>query len=130
MKFHLNQGDGKNGIRSCGNGVVVVNETRHTSSLIVTPSQLIPDWQPAALADLTAENLATVAQLATPGCVVLLGANEKQPPLRGEWQAPFLEKKAVLEVMNLRAACRTYNILMGDDRAVVAALILPPGDGG
>ena len=124
MKFHLNQSEGNNAIHSCEANSVVVNQTRHDSSFILTPTQLIENWQPRSADDITPQTLAAAAALAAAGTVVLLGIGEKAPPPQAEWQQPFIVKQAVLEVMNLRAACRTYNILMSDSRAVVAALVL------
>jgi uncharacterized protein len=38
---------------------------------------------------------------------------------------PLIEAGVGLETMNTPAACRTYNILMGEGRRVLAAMFLP-----
>jgi uncharacterized protein len=37
---------------------------------------------------------------------------------------PLIEARLGLEVMDVQAACRTYNILMAEERNVAAALLL------
>ena len=36
---------------------------------------------------------------------------------------PLIEQKCGYEIMNSKSACNTFNILLGDDRKVIAALI-------
>lgn len=121
MKLHLNKADGYV-INACATGAVVINGESYTRSLIVSPDSLIENWTATETA-LTAEHLEEAAALAEAGTVVLLGVGEKQPPILPAWHAPFIRRQAVLEAMSLRAACRTYNILHGDGRTVVAALV-------
>ena len=55
------------------------------------------------------------------------GASQKFPPpatLR-----PLIEAGIGFEIMDTAAACRTYNILVAEDRNVAAALIIASGDG-
>ena len=56
--------------------------------------------------------------------LVILGSgtrNRFPPPA---WLAPLMARRLGLETMDTAAACRTYNILAGEGRNVVAALIL------
>jgi uncharacterized protein len=55
--------------------------------------------------------------------IVLLGTGARQifPP--GEFGARFLRKGIGVEVMDTGAACRTYNVLAGEQRRVVAVLL-------
>lgn len=56
--------------------------------------------------------------------LVLLGHAEPELFLSGPQRALFLERGVGLDVMTLGAACRTYNLLAADGRAV-AALLFP-----
>lgn len=94
------------------------------SSALVTPEQVI-DWPVRSVAEL--EGPALEALLALGAEVVLLATGLKQ-----EFPAPAVLGRAAaagigLEVMDLGAACRTYNVLVADERAVALALILPGG---
>ena len=51
------------------------------------------------------------------------GARQKFP--RAALRAEFATRKIGLEVMEIGAACRTYNVLVGEERRVLAAILLP-----
>ncbi len=91
-------------------------------SLVIHPDGLIRDWAPQTLAALGAEDLAPFADLGLE--ILILGTGQ-----RLEWPdpallAPLQDLGIGVEVMDTRAACRTYNILMADQRRVAAALII------
>lgn len=122
MKLHLSLPTGRNVVTAYGSGYVAINQERHTHSLIVMPEQLITDWAPASYADLCAEHLAPLLDRNLE--VVLLGTG---PQLRfpgPQILRPLMEARIGFEVMDVQAACRTYNILMDEDRQVAAALLL------
>gem|GEM_PF-740563 len=80
-----------------------------------------PSWPPADFATLTAEHLA--ALLAHEPEVVLLGTGSRlrfPPP---EVLQPLQAAGIGFEVMDTPAACRTFNILAGEERLVIAALL-------
>jgi len=109
-------------IRAYAPGRIQVGDTVYRSSLIVTPRQVLPDWPPASVAALNADHLATVSAL-TPE-ILLLGTGPTQVFPDPALYAALLTRRIGLEIMDTRAACRTYNILMAEDRWVVAALIM------
>jgi len=123
MKLHLSRPDGRNQITASGKGFVEINGARLEQSLIVLPERLIAPWP---VTDVRALDETACDQLAALGVqVLLLGTGERIafPPPR--LIARIGAGRAGVEVMDTRAACRTYNILMGEGRAVGAALILP-----
>jgi uncharacterized protein len=125
MKLHLNTTPG-NRIVSHAPGEVVVNQTRYTTSLVVTPQRIIADWPPQCFADLQAAHFEILAGLKPE--VVVLGTGQ-----RLRFPAPALTASLVnagigLEVMDTAAACRTYNILMGDGRLIAAAIMMDGAD--
>lgn len=102
-----------------GPGEVQVNGRRLTAPLVVAPGFLKDDWV-AGIDQLTPDSLAPVWEQQPR--IVLLGSDRRPAeclkPLRG----PFAERQIALEAMDLGAACRTYNVLAQEDRAVVALL--------
>ena len=56
--------------------------------------------------------------------VVLLGTGDCQRMPPAELYAAFAARGIGLEVMDNRAACRTYNVLLGEYREVAVALML------
>lgn len=121
MKIQLENGAGRNVIRSYAAGRITVNQDVYTSSVIVTPDRIIGDWRPQAFADLTAADFDAITRLEPE--VVLLGTGNRLqfPP------SPIMRAIATanigFEVMDTGAACRTYNVLMAEGRTVVAALL-------
>jgi uncharacterized protein len=93
------------------------------SSFIICAGELIRDWEPRAIEQLRAGHFAAIVAMKPE--VVLLGSGQR---LRFPPQAlliPLMEAGIGCEVMDSAAACRTYNVLNGEGRQVVAALLLP-----
>jgi uncharacterized protein len=122
MKIHLETGIGQNLIRAYAPGRVTINEEVFTRSLIVTPQRIIADWPPADFGDFLAEHFKMIADLRPE--VVILGTGARLQFPAPSLTRALVEAKIGLEVMDTGAACRTYNILMSDDRRVAAALLM------
>ncbi len=109
-------------ITACGPGYVAVGGRTLHRSLLLAPDLLDASWGPARFAELAEGHIAPLATL--PCDVLLLGTGSRQrfpPPalLRA-----LHEVGRGVEIMDTGAACRTYNILLAEGRAVAAALIL------
>lgn len=94
-------------------------------SFLLTPAGVTQPWPVAAAAQLGADDVQTL--LALKPEVVILGTGERQVFPAAEFMAGFLRKGIGIEVMDNAAAARTYNLLAGEDRQVVAGFILPTG---
>ena len=122
MRFQLETGGQANLIRTYAPGRIVVNQETYTHSLIVLPGQVIADWPPQVFADFTTDHFEALAALCPE--VVILGTGRRQHFPRAELLAPLIKAGIGWEVMDSGAACRTYNILMGEGRNVAAALLM------
>ena len=122
LKLHLDRPGNRNAITGYGEGYVMVNAVRHEKSLVVTPEQLLADWPVAALEALAPEHVALLTGLGAE--IVLLGTGQRLAFPHPSLLAPLSEARIGVEVMDSRAACRTYNILMAEGRKVAAAIIL------
>jgi uncharacterized protein len=113
---------GKNAVTGYGEGWVEVNRSRHRTSLVVSASRLVTDWPAASIEALAPDHLAAIVEMHPE--IVLLGTGAvfrfPEPALL----APLYKAGIGVEVMDTPAACRTYNILMGEGRNVVAALVV------
>ena len=121
MKLHLTSVSGINLFTGYGEGYVMVNQQRHEQSLVVLRDRLVTDWQPAGFDDLEAGDFARLAELAPE--IVLLGTGERLRFPRPELTRALMEARIGLEVMDILAACRTYNFLAAEQRKVAAALL-------
>ena len=120
MKLHAAAPGTYNVITAYGAGYVAVNGQRHESSLIVTP-QTVLDWPVAAFAELKGEDFEALETLGLE--IVLLGTGPRQRFPHPRLTAGLREARIGLEVMDVQAACRTYNILVAEERKVAAALL-------
>ncbi len=122
MKFTLEGNSGVHLVRSYAAGEIRIGERVLRSSCIVTADTLIENWEPSTLADLQPAHLDKIFALAPE--VVLLGTGMSQGFPSAAVRAAFTERRIGLEAMDLGAACRTYNVLVGEERKVAAALLL------
>ena len=127
MKFHLARADGRNAFTGYGDGYVAINGSRYDKSLIVLPDRIL-DWQVAGFDEITQYEFAFLATLPVDVMVLGTGSRLRFPPAAC-MQA--LSKAGIgLEVMDTHAACRTYNVLLSEDRRVGAALLMTAAAGG
>jgi uncharacterized protein len=122
MKLHLQQTGTSNVIRAFDRGMVKINDTVCTRSLIVTPDKLELEWSVAHASQLELEHL--VKLLDYQPDIILLGTGNKHHILETRMMMDIMQRGVGVEAMTTDAACRTYNVLLGEDRAVLAALII------
>jgi uncharacterized protein len=107
-------------IRQYAPGEIVIGDQVVRCACIVSAARLITDWAAVSAAELDDSTLAPLLELRP--TLILLGLLETHaPPPRSIVNA--LQRRGIaLEAMNLGAACRTYNVLVHDGRAVAAGL--------
>ena len=121
MKLHLAQSGAANLITAYGEGYVDINKQRHERSLVVMPGSLWTDWPASTFESLSAADLLSLADLEQE--IILLGTGKKLRFPRADLLRPLQQAGVGLEIMDLPAACRTYNILVAEERKVAAALL-------
>ena len=100
---------------------IIVNGTAYRESLILSPQSIHCPWQVISVDELDESNLKPILDM-NPH-VVLLGTGERQQFPDARIFGLFGQTGIGLEVMNNGALCRTFNILVAEDREVVAAII-------
>ncbi len=123
MKLHLADTRNRYSVTGYGPGYLAVNGIRYEQALIVSPDEEPQHWPVANLPALTAA--ATQSLLRGTPEIVILGTGPTQQFADPVRIRPLIEAGIGLEMMSTPAACRTYNILMGEGRRVVAAMFLP-----
>lgn len=122
MDFREISADEGNLVRGYAPGEVRINEGRYTDSVVVFKHGLWEAWLPSSYGDLEAWHL---EPLASEGIeVVLLGTGDRLRFPDPDVTGPLINSGVGVEAMDTPAACRTYNILMSEDRIVAAALFL------
>ncbi len=120
MKLHAAGPSAANAITGYGDDYVLVNGQRHQSSLVVLSDQVLP-WEAKEFDSLSMEDFLFLKNLNVE--IVLLGTGARQRFPHPRLTAPLAAARVGLEVMDLKAACRTYNILVAEERKVAAALL-------
>jgi uncharacterized protein len=101
--------------------VVKINHQPYQGQLILKPDLIISDWTQHSFESLVEADFETLAAL---GCqIILLGTGSKLRFPSPHLLRPIAEAGIGLEVMDLAAACRTFNILVTEGRSVAAALL-------
>ena len=120
MKLHASGLTSLNTFTGYGADFVLVNAVRYESSVIVMPEALVP-WQAAGFAELREDDFSPILSMQPE--VVLLGTGGRFRFPHPALTRKLAEARIGVEVMDLQAACRTYNILMAEERKVAAALL-------
>lgn len=118
----LDENHGRFQIRAFQPGQIKINENIFTKSLIITNEELIEDWPPQQFSELTREHFDIIRTLRP--TIFLLGAGEKLQFPAIELYGDLLNLRIGVEIMDTRAACRTYNALTAEGRNVVAGLLV------
>lgn len=122
MKFTLEPGVSANLIRGYSDSEVRIGEHSIRGSCIVTAQTLITQWEPGSFAELRAAHLEVL--LALDPELVVLGTGPAQQFPSAEIRALLGSRGVGLEAMPLGAACRTFNVLVQEERRVAAGLFL------
>lgn len=122
MEFTSNVPTDRQYITGYGDGAFMISNVRHTGAVIVLPDATM-GWTPVDPAALTEADFELVLNADPVAEILLLGTGptivHPGPPLMRALDA----KGVVLDVMDTGAACRTYNVLLGEERRVAAALL-------
>lgn len=121
MKFHL-QTPGTNLVTGTGPGWLRIGADTYHRSLIVTATSVAEGFAPNGFEALTGDDFAKLLE-ASPE-LVLLGTGAVQRFPHPRLTASLHAARVGIETMDTRAACRTFNILVAEGRAVTAALIV------
>ncbi|MGH8211122.1 MAG: Mth938-like domain-containing protein [Steroidobacteraceae bacterium] len=122
MKLTLEASSRVNLIRAYSSQEIRIGEQRLHASCIVTADTVISQWQPARFSELTPAHLEPILALKPELVLLGTGATQRFPP--APIRSALTERGVGLEVMDLGAACRTFNILVQEERRVAAALFL------
>jgi uncharacterized protein len=121
MKLHLQRGVALQ-VTGSGDGWLRVNADTYRANVVLTPDEVIEDVVHGGFAALTADDLAALRPHDPE--VLLIGTGASQRLLPPAALRALAEARIGFEVMSTPAACRTYNILAGEGRRVVALLFV------
>jgi uncharacterized protein len=120
MKLHLTVGQGRNMITAYEPGNIRINQDYFSGNLVVTPDSIAP-WSVESFETLQPIDFEQLLDYEPE--VVLFGSGDRLRFPHPRLTAALAEARVGMEVMDTHAACRSFNILMAEDRRVVLALL-------
>jgi uncharacterized protein len=123
MQFNLDNGDALFKIKTYKNRLITVNEQTYGFPILVTPIHLIAPWGPQNFDDLKPGHFDMILNHHPKLKILILGTGEKLQFPSAHLYAALVNNHIGIEIMDTRAACRTYTVLMAEGRAVAAALL-------
>ncbi|RZL00057.1 MAG: hypothetical protein EOP36_17115 [Rubrivivax sp.] len=124
MKLQADRPEGVNIINAHTPQSVSINGVDHAHSVLVPPSGDPVAWPAASVDDLTPAHFEQI--LAMDPELVVFGSGPVLKFASPALMKALMQKRIGVETMDTAAACRTYNILVGEGRRVVAALLIKP----
>jgi uncharacterized protein len=122
MRFTQDPSSTRNLIRSYAPGEIKINDELFNGPVILGSSTIAPGPAVRDAAELTAAHAADIVALEPELVLIGTGARQVFPP--AEFGAQFLRAGIGFEVMDTGAACRTFNVLVAEQRRVVALLLV------
>jgi uncharacterized protein len=122
LKLQLSRTPGQQVFTGHGDGYVLVNGQRYERPVVVMPERVATDWPARDFATLDEAHFEYFLALGPE--VLLLGTGRRIAFPHPRLYRALLDARIGLECMDTAAACRTYNILVAEDRKVVAAILL------
>ncbi len=113
---------GRQLIQRYGDGGFRISGQRFDGSVIVFRERTL-NWRVSAIEGIDPENLRPVLEAEEKVGILLVGCGTSARPLPGALRQTLRQAGIVLELMDTGAACRTFNVLLAEDRLVAAALI-------
>ena len=113
---------GRQVVESYGGGRFRISGSVWASSVLLRPDAALP-WSVAVFRDLTLESLLPLTEGEDVPEILLIGCGNRAELLPRTLRESIRAEGMVADAMDTGAACRTYNVLMAEDRRVAAALI-------
>ncbi|NQU71894.1 MAG: hypothetical protein HQ514_15175 [Rhodospirillales bacterium] len=107
-----------NFIQSYGDGGFRIGGETYAGSVIVLRDAVHP-WSISDFSDITADSFNIVSESG----ILLVGTGKIMSFLAPDLRAALSARGLTADAMDTGAACRTFNVLLAEDRAVFAALI-------
>lgn len=122
MKFAEDHNSANYKISGYDHDCIRINGLPHSQSLVLSPMELISAWKPTVYNELNAEHLDDIYAMKPEIIILGTGLTQIFPP--AEILKRLAKEQIGYEIMDTQAACRTFNILMAEDRTVVAGMFL------
>ena len=121
MQLNLERPDYRYFLRGANGSAALVNERRIERSFVIAPDSLVEDWPVRDATAMATSDIEVMLALEPELIVLGTGASQQFPP--AAVMAACLQRGIGIEVMTNAAAARTYSVLAGESRRVVAGFV-------
>lgn len=122
MKLQSDPHSGANTITGYGDGYIEINKIPYSHAVLLSSDGEILEWAVKSFEELSPADFTQMATLKPE--LIIIGTGKRQRFPKPELLKSLIDAKLGFEVMDSQAACRTYNILVGEGRQVLLALIV------
>ena len=109
-------------IQSYDDTQIVINDVTYRQTIVVTMQDVIDSWPITDVDQLETSQLNLILEQQPE--IVLIGTGAVQKIVNSSIQNYFAQHNLGIEIMSTGAACRTFNILISENRQVAAILII------
>ena len=127
MKLQPDKSDAQS-LTAHGPGWVAINNEKVEGSVVVGSRGERFEWNCSSFDQIGPEHFAQLASLGAE--LIIFGSGNRIRFPQPAWLKPLMAQRTGVETMDTAAACRTYNILAGEGRHVIAALLVESPVGG
>jgi uncharacterized protein len=103
-------------------GALSLQGITYTHPMIFTEERIIGPWEPCDATQINADHLTQLLQYNAD--LILIGTGPTLHRLPFDLYAVFYEKNQKFEIMSTPSACRTYNLMIGEQRNTVVAMLV------
>jgi len=122
VEVTLQLNDGQQVVEKYGNGRFLISDHYHDGSVLIKSDETV-SWAINSFDALTVDSLQPFIDIADQIEVLLIGCGDKAQFIKPSFRDELRKKGLVIDAMDTGAACRTYNVLLSENRNVAAALI-------
>jgi uncharacterized protein len=122
VKLQSDPHSGANTITGYGDGYIEINKIPYSHAVLLSSDGEILEWAVKSFDELSPADFTQMASLKPE--LIIIGTGKRQRFPKPELLKTLIDAKLGFEVMDSQAACRTYNILVGEGRQVLLALIV------
>lgn len=108
-------------IQAYDNQQIQINSVLYSASLIVSSKEIITDLEVKTINEISKETISLFLEHSPD--LIIIGHERIDQTLDIEFKSILFQKHIGVEVMSIGAACRTYNVLINEDRNVVLMVI-------
>ena len=109
-------------IQSVADDGLTIADSKYQHTIAITTDRVLDSWSDKPVAELLPEDFA--ALLETDPAIIILGTGRSNVFAPRDLVFALARQNVGLEVMDTKAAARTFNVLAGEGRKVAAVLYL------